>query len=204
MGPSPLRHIPHLPGSLAPIWCLVHCSENRSPRRRRHRLAARALRLKREDKTAMRFPRLHVLIRSALLAAALPLTGSAYVAAAPGPTPAGVAMPAPLVVRPAISNPHTVTCLAGWASLPYLNRGYVADQGCSGDRLVGDFTLTLGDTSGTKPVPAHLVLDTTHCDAKSHPGRCLYYMTGEINIPANTSLTIDSGVTLVDQNTGWC
>ena len=103
----------------------------------------------------------------------------------------------------AVSNTHAHVCGAGWAGLPYLNRGYISNgQGCS--ILVGDFTLTLGDTSGAKPVPAHLVLDPSHCDAKSHPGRCLYYMTGDVNIPTGDSLTIDSGVTLVDNNAGYC
>ncbi len=152
----------------------------------------------------MRYTRLRALVYSVLLLSAPGMTANASSAPASAAAPAGGMMHTPLVVPAAISNTHAPICLAGWASLPYLNRGYTSDQGCAGNVLVGDFTLTLGDTSGTRPVPAHLALDTKHCDAKSQPGRCLYYMTGNIIIPTGTSLTIESGVTLVDQNTGWC
>jgi hypothetical protein len=180
----------------------------------------------RKEKTRMwRQFRLHLLICGTLLVTALPLTGNVTRAATNGregsrnlqshvvvsaeghqvlTRPTRPATLASLVLPAARSNAHAKVCILGEMRLPYLNRGYVADQGCSGDRLVGDYTLTLGDTSGTNPVPTQLILDMAHCDAKSRPGACLYYMTGDINIPATTSLTIESGVTLVDQNTGWC
>src|ERR1700710_2221944 len=120
----------------------------------------------------MQYPRLPALACSALLLVALLLSGTTSLAARATLTQAGAVSPAPVAARPALNNPRAGTCLAGWAGFPYLNRGWVSDQGCAGNRVVGDFTLTLADTSGTKPVPANLVLDTAHCDAKSHPGRC--------------------------------
>jgi hypothetical protein len=180
----------------------------------------------RKEKTRMwRHFWLHILMCGTLLVTAFPLTANISLAVTidqegslnaqtqgivptEGPQvltrPTRPATQMSLILPAASSNTHAKVCLAGWARLPYLNRGYVAAQGCTGNRLVGDFTLTLGDTSGTNPVPTQLILDTTHCDATSRPGTCLYYMTGNINIPSTTSLTIESGVTLVDQNTGWC
>src|SRR5579871_3511720 len=58
-------------------------------------------------------------------------------------------------------------CRAGWAGFPYLNHAYGSDQGCTDNEVKGGILLTLGDTSGTQPVPAQLVLDTAHCGAAS-------------------------------------
>ena len=95
-------------------------------------------------------------------------------------------------------------CRSGWTGLPYLNHSYTSDQGCTDNEVSGGESLTLGDTSGDLHVPAQLVLDSTHCDTASSLGRCVYYMTGDVTIPAGDSLTIAAGVTLLDENAGWC
>lgn len=105
-------------------------------------------------------------------------------------------------------------CYQGWLgySSPeptypaYLNRSiFYGSQGYT-DYNIGVGGIILGGcpTNGCSTggeVPSTLALDTSNCDTGA--GGCVYYMEGDITIPNGGTLTIDSGVTLQDMDTGF-